>query len=82
MLEPAHISVEEGAEVRHAVFQHGDAVDTHAPGEALIHVRIEPAETQDVGMHHPAAQDLHPVIALAEADLAGLRAVALDVDLE
>src|SRR5690606_2320164 len=43
MLEPAHIGVEEGAQVRHAVFQHGDAVDAHAPGEALILVRIEPA---------------------------------------
>src|SRR5690606_24790946 len=27
MLEPANVGVEEGAQVRHAVFQHGDAVD-------------------------------------------------------
>src|ERR1700741_4086652 len=32
-------------------------------------------------MHHAAAEDLHPVLALAETDLA-LVAAALDVDLE
>src|SRR4029078_6635544 len=54
MREPAHVGLEEGAQVRHPVFQHGDAVDSHAPGEALIFVGIEAAIAQDVGMHHPA----------------------------
>src|SRR6185437_15769153 len=35
MREPAHVRFEEGAQVRHAVFEHGDAVDPHAPGKAL-----------------------------------------------
>ena len=43
MAHPAHIGVEEVAKVRHAVFQHGDAVEAHAPGEALIDVGIEAA---------------------------------------
>src|ERR1019366_9670345 len=81
MREPAHIGLEEGAQIVHAVFEHGDAVDPHAPGEALIVVRIDPAIAQHVWMHHAAAEDLQPVVTLAEAYLA-LVAVALDVDLE
>ena len=69
------------AQVRHAVFQHRDAVDAHAPGEALVLVGIEPAIAQHVRVHHAAAENLQPVLALAEADLA-LVAAALDVDLE
>src|SRR5215475_5643997 len=81
MREPAHVGLEERAEVRHAVFEHGDAVDPHAPGEALILVGIKPAILQHVRMHHAAAENLHPILALAESDLA-LVAPALDVDLE
>src|SRR5271166_6974784 len=81
MSEPAHVSVEKRAQVRHAVFEHGNAVDAHAPGETLIFVRIEPAIAQHIRMHHPAAENLQPVLALAETDLA-LLAPALDVDLE
>src|ERR1700722_13929550 len=81
MGEPAHVGLEESAQVRHAVFEHGDAVDPHAPGEALVLVGIEPAIAQHVGVHHPAAEDFEPVRALAEPDLA-LVAGALDVDLE
>src|SRR5690606_6077328 len=78
--QPAHVRLEEGAQVRHAVFQHRDAVDAHAPGEALVLVRVEPAVAEHVGVHHAAAEDLQPVLALAEADLAAL-ARALDVHL-
>ena len=80
MVEPADVRLEERAQVRHAVFQHRDAVDPHAPGEALDLVGIEPAIAQHVRVDHAAAEDLEPVLALAEADLAAL-ARALDVDL-
>src|SRR4029078_8271162 len=63
-----------------AVFQHGDAVDPHSPGEALVALAIEAAITDDVGGDHAAAQDFQPVVALAEADLVALAAAA-DVDL-
>src|SRR5262245_44836326 len=79
--EPAHVGLEEGAQVRHAVFEHGDAVDAHAPGEPLVLVRIDADVAQHVRMHHPAAEDLHPVLAFAEADLV-LALAALDVGLE
>src|ERR1700676_3701873 len=81
MVEPADVRLEEGAQVRHAVFEHGDAVDAHAPGKALVFVGIESAILQHVRMHHAAAEDLQPVVALAEADFAFV-AAALDVDFE
>src|SRR3990170_2657914 len=79
MLEPAEIAREEGAQIRHAVFQHGDAVDAEAEGEALIAFGIEPHIAQHVGMHHAAAENLEPLIALANADLVTHFGVA-DID--
>src|SRR5215470_16001423 len=79
--EPAHVGLEERAQIRHAILEHGDAVDPQTPGEALILVGIEPAVAQHVRMHHAAAENLHPVLAFAESELA-LLASALDVDLE
>src|SRR5215831_14644558 len=81
MGEPAHVGLEERAKIRHAVFEHGDAINPQAPSEALILVGIEPAIAQHVRMHHAAAENLHPLVALAESDLA-LVALALDVELE
>src|SRR5262245_2236022 len=81
MSESPHVGLEERAQIRHAVFEHGDAIDAETPSEALIFVGIEPAITQHVRMHHAAAQNLHPVVALAESDLS-LVASALDIDLE
>src|ERR1700761_2317145 len=81
MAEPAHVAFEQLPQVRYAVFQHRDAVDAHAPGEALIDVGIDAAGAQHVRMHHAAAEDFHPVLAFAETNLA-LVAAALDVDFE
>src|SRR5260370_11976866 len=81
MGEPAHVGLEERATFRDAVFEHGDAIDPKPPSEALILVGIEPAIAQHVGMHHAAAENLHPILALAESDLAFV-ALALDIDLE
>src|SRR5690348_2806644 len=81
MVEEADIALEQLSEIRDAVFQHGDAVDAHAPGKALVDVGIEAAEAQHVRMHHAATENLEPVLALAEADFA-LVTAALDVDFE
>src|SRR5215472_15688293 len=81
MRQPAHIGLKERAQIRHAVFEHRDAIDAHAPGKALILARIESAIAQHVRMHHAAAQNLHPILAFAEADPA-LVAAALDIDFE
>src|ERR1700720_4362516 len=81
MREPAPVALEQFPQVGHAVFQHRDAIDAHAPGKTLIDVGIDAAGAQYVRMHHAAAEDLQPVLALAETDLA-LVAPALDIDLE
>src|SRR3954452_20252716 len=81
MAEPARVAVEQLAQIGHAVFEHRDAVDAHAPGKALIDVGIDAAGAQHVRMHHAAAENLQPVLAFAETDLA-LIAPALDVDLK
>ena len=44
-------------------------------------IRVQPASTQHIGVHHAAAEDLHPVLAFAELD-DGAGTVALDVHLE
>src|SRR5712675_483684 len=81
MAEPAHVAFEQLAQIGHAVFQHRDTVDAHAPGKTLIDVGIDAAGAQHVRMHHAAAENLQPVLTLAETDLS-LVAPALDVDLE
>src|SRR4051812_44524134 len=81
MIEPAHVAVEQLAQISDAVLQHRDAVDTHAPGKALIDIRIDAAGAQHVRMHHAAAENFEPVLAFAETDLT-LVAPALDVDFE
>src|SRR3984885_6164730 len=43
MVEPAQVGFEEGAQIGHAVFEHGDAVDPHAPGKALESGGVEHA---------------------------------------
>src|ERR1700685_609718 len=81
MRKPAYVAVEQLAQIAHAIFEHRDTVDAHAPGEALIDVGIDAAGAQHVRMHHAAAENLKPVLALAETDFT-LVAPALDIDLE
>src|SRR5690348_2566279 len=81
MRQPAHVAVEQLAQITHAVFEHGDAIDAHAPGKALVDVGIDVAGAQNIWMHHAAAENLQPILALAKADFA-LVATALDVDFQ
>src|SRR6202046_1553763 len=69
MIDPAQVRVEEVAQVRQAVFEHRQAVEADAPGEALVDLRVETAIREHVRMDHAAAEDFEPVLALAEADL-------------
>src|SRR5882762_7573648 len=81
MVEPAHVAVEQLPQIRHAIFEHRDAIDAHAPGKALIDVGIDAAGAQHVRMHHAAAENFQPILAFAEPDFT-LVASALDVDFE
>src|ERR1700730_2348634 len=79
MFEPADVGLEESPQIRHAIFQHCDAVDPDAPREPLKDIGIEAAVSQDIRMHHAAAQNLEPILALAKAHLAPV-ARTLDID--
>src|SRR5277367_2338660 len=81
VIDPAQVRVEEVAQIRQAVFEHRQAVEADAPGEALIDLRVEAAIREHIGMDHAAAEDFEPILALAEADLPA-RTAALDVDFE
>src|SRR5271155_831297 len=79
--KPAHVVLEQLPQIRHAVCQHRDAIDAHAPRKTLIDVGIDAAGAQYIGMPHAAAENLQPVLAFAETDLAAV-APALDIDLQ
>src|SRR5208283_183419 len=79
VIKPADVGLEKSPQIRHPIFQHGDAVDPEAPGKPLIDIGIKPAISKDVRMHHAAAQNFKPILALAKPYLAAL-AGALDID--
>ena len=81
VIDPAKVRVEEVAQIRQAVFEHRQPVETDAPGEALIDLGVDAAIGQHVRMDHAAAEDFEPILTLAEANLPA-RTAALDVDLE
>src|SRR5947207_2602746 len=80
MAQPAQIALEKGAQIGNAVFQHGDALDSHAEGKTLVSIWVDAAHLEHLGMHHAAAENLEPVLAGADPQLAaGTRAA--DVEL-
>ena len=63
---PAQVGREHVAQVGDAILEHGDAVEPHAEGEALVALRIEPAVADHVRVHHAGAEDLEPAAGLAD----------------
>ncbi len=63
MPQPSEIRLEEGPQIRNAVFQHGQPVDPHAEGKALHLVRIQATCTNDIRMHHAGSEDFQPAVA-------------------
>src|SRR3954454_19013035 len=92
LLQDADVVLEELAQVGDAVLEHRDPLDPHAEREALHEIRVIAVrldEAEDVGIHHPRAQDLDPARSLADRvpravrELARATAVkARDVDLD
>src|SRR6478736_1978201 len=79
MPQPADVGVEERTDIGDAIFQHGKPVDATAEGVTLIFFRIDAAHGKHAWMHHAGTRQLQPVVAVAERDLAGYRAVAAQV---
>src|SRR5690348_4761570 len=60
LLEEAQVVLEERAQVRNAITQHGKALDAEAEGEAGVALRVDAAILQHVRMDHAAAEHLEP----------------------
>src|SRR5689334_8448046 len=72
LAQEAQIVLEEEPDVVHAVLQHRDSLDAHAERPAGDLLGIVADVLQDLGMHHPRAEDLEPARLLADsASLAG-----------
>ena len=78
-------------EVVYLPFQHRDSFQTHTESEAAVLLRVYAGSFQNVGIHHPASQNLQPAGALADvaslamADIAavfGQRAVVQDGNID
>src|SRR5215475_5186164 len=74
LLKESRVSGIKQADIADAVLHHGDAVDSHAEGEAADFLRIVGGllalhEAEDCGVDHAAAEQLDParVLALAAA---------------
>src|SRR5262245_7846252 len=79
MPQPAQIRIVKGSEIGDAVFQHRDALYAHAKGKSLIFGRIDTTISQHLWVDHATAEDLEPVAARADLQLAAL-ARAADID--
>lgn len=66
LAEEAHVVLEEHAQVADAVLEHGHTFHAQAEGEAA-HIGGIAHGGEHGGVHHAAAQDLHPAGGLAHA---------------
>mmetsp|Transcript_37514 Transcript_37514/g.87439 ORF Transcript_37514/g.87439 Transcript_37514/m.87439 type:complete len:561 (+) Transcript_37514:3391-5073(+) len=71
--EEAEVAVEEGAQVVHAVAQHGQAVDAGAEGEADVTLGVQAHVADDLRVHLTRAGDFQP---------AALQRAALEHDVD
>src|SRR5262249_38797201 len=82
LLYKAEVVFVEEADVVDVVPQHRDALDTEAPREARVALRVDAAVAQNVGVDHTAAADLEPAVAAAAAAPAPATHAARAVELE
>ena len=72
----------ETPDVVDAVSHHHQTIEAQAEGEAVVDVRIDAAEAQNVGVSHAAGQKFHPARAFADAAARAVADKAVDVQLE
>ena len=81
LVEETHVVLEIEAQVFHAVFEHRDAFNTHAEGEARVFFGVYAVCPQYVGVNHAAAHDFEPAGTLAHRAALAPAEVARYVDL-
>src|SRR4051812_44592073 len=80
LLEEAQVVLEEQPQVRDAVLEHLDPLRTHAEGEALVPLGIEPTVLEDDRVDHPGSEDGHPAAPAAGGTPGTPAHQALDVE--
>src|SRR5258708_12150858 len=65
LTQETHVVLKKYLDVVNAVFQHGQAIDAHAEGEAADSLRVVVHEAVNSGVHHAPAEKLDPAPALA-----------------
>src|SRR3954447_11781875 len=60
LLEETEVVLEEQPDIGDAVLEHLDPLGTHAEGESLVALRIEPPVAENDGVDHPCPEDRHP----------------------
>src|SRR6476619_218545 len=63
--QEAHVVFREQAQVLNLIFQHGYALDAHAPGIAGILLGVDFGVFEYGGVYHAAATDFYPARVLA-----------------
>ena len=66
LVEEAHIVLREHAQVFHHIFQVGDALDAKSKGITAVHLAVDAARLEHIGVNHAATQNLYPASVLAE----------------
>src|ERR1700745_1733460 len=80
MTEPAQIGFVKSSQIGNAVFEHCDPLDPHTKGKALIFGGVDATIYQHLWVDHAAAEDLQPITAGADLQLAtGARAADIDL---
>ena len=66
-VEEAHVILAEHAQVLDHIFQVGNAFHTQAEGITAVHLAVDAAKFEHVGVDHAAAENLHPTGMFAES---------------
>ena len=82
LLEELQVVLEHQADVVDAIFQHGDALDADAKGEAGVLIRVDVAVLQNLAVDDAAAQNFDPAGVLAQGAALAVALEAADIDLD
>lgn len=79
LLQKAHVILKEIANVANVVAKHGNPFDTHAQREAGVHVGVDAALGEHVGVDHPCPEDFEPTGSFADGASFAMAYFAADI---
>ena len=81
LVEEAYIVLREHTQVGYTIFQVGDTLDAKTESVAGVHLAIDAASLEHIGVYHATAKNLNPACVLAETAALAAADVARDVHL-